>query len=53
MPCVFYMGSENAKIKSAEKSAETGGHPRLLLINWLNLMIDNQLYAANLQTSVK
>jgi hypothetical protein len=51
MPCVFYMGSENAKIKSAEKSAETGGHPRLYY--WLNLMIDNQLYAANLQTSVK
>ncbi len=22
----FYMGAENAKIKSAEKSAETGGH---------------------------
>ncbi len=22
----FYMGAENAKIESAEKSAETGGH---------------------------
>jgi len=24
----FCMGAENAKMKSAEKSAETGGHPR-------------------------
>ena len=24
----FYMGAENAKIESAEKSAETGGHPQ-------------------------
>jgi hypothetical protein len=25
----FYMGAENAKIESAEKSAETGGHQSL------------------------
>ena len=25
----FYMGAENAKIESAKKSAETGGHPQI------------------------
>ena len=27
----FFMGAENAKMKSAEKSAETGGHPFIVL----------------------
>ena len=29
----FYMGAENAKIESAEKSAETGGHRSLYVYN--------------------
>jgi hypothetical protein len=29
----FYMGAENAKIESAEKSAETGGHQKASILD--------------------
>ena len=31
----FFMGAENAKMKSAEKSAETGGHRLILVVKFV------------------